>query len=384
METLNSDPKDKNPTEIRLLQVALIGVVILIISPFLIPIALGFVFGSLLWPTMQKPWRRIESRGLKAFILTTGFTTLIVAPVVTMIVAGVLALQKKLTDGSLSNLSFHPSSWLTAVLNNDVVVHIQDTLNITDQQVRTTLLSAAQRVQDFAIEFLQTILTSAPEAGLAFLIMIFCLFWILRDQEEIESWIFEHSPWTKRQTTSLIDTFRDASVSVVLAGIASGVAQATIIGTGAAVSGVGNPSAAAMIVFFASFFPVLGSGAVSLSLIAFGIVTGEFDKVILFLPFALVSSIADNIIYPLVVGGRIEMNPLISFLAVLGGIQIFGLFGIFLGPIVLILCVRALAIISGANPQPRPKKKPSRFLLKLQDRLIMLGIRLRHAIGLQR
>lgn len=346
---------------LRLLQVVLIAIIILIIYPFLIPIALAFVFAALLWPFAQKEWRFVRSKALRAFLLTTGFTFLIVAPVLTLIGAGVFVLQKKIQGGALEQLDLQPGHYMRQILSNDLVAQAQEAMNISDDKVTATLISVLQKGQVVVVDFLQSILTSVPQAVLAFLIMVICLFWILKDQDQIAAWLFRHSPWNKKETMDLIETFRGASVAVVMAGILSGAAQAIIIGIGAAVSGLGNPSVAATIVFFASFFPFLGSGLVSLSLIGLGLVTGQFDAVIYFLPFAGISSVADNVIYPLVVGGRGEMNPLISFLAVIGGIQLFGIFGIFLGPITLILCLRTLALLSG-DPLPTPKPRDARSL----------------------
>lgn len=332
---------------LRILQVALMGVIVLIIYPFLMSIALAFVFAALLWPFARNDWKYVKSKPMRAFILTIGFTSLIVVPVLTLIGGGVYALQNQIRSGALEQIDFQPGYWMRDILSNDAVERFQTALNISDGQLRDTILSIAQKAQNVVVEFLQLILTGTPQAAMAFIIMVFCLFWILKDQNHIEAWLYKHSPLKRKETHYLVETFRDTSVSVVTAGILSGAAQAVIIGVGAAVSGLANPSVAAMIVFFASFFPFLGSGLVSITLMLFGGITGRMDAVFLFLPFAAISGIADNIIYPLVVGGRAEVNPLISFLAVIGGIQLFGIFGIFLGPVTLILCLRALSLLSG-------------------------------------
>lgn len=339
----------------RILQFALVLVILLLIWPFVMPIALAFVFASLLWPYARRDWRGVKSQGLRSLILTFGFVTLIIGPVLTLIGAGVFVLQKKIQEGALDKIDLQPGHWMRDFLSSDLVEKVQTALNIDDEQLRQSVLAVLQKAQMVVLQFLQSILTGAPAAAMAFVIMIICLFWILKDQKLIEAWLYKHSPISPRKTMYLVETFRMASVSVVTAGILSGAAQATIIGVGAAASGLGNPWVAATIVFFASFFPFLGSGLVSISLIVIGIATQNVEGVLFFLPFAGISSVADNIIYPLVVGGRGEINPLVSFLAVIGGIQLFGIFGIFLGPVVLILCLRALSLLSGDDiPEAEP------------------------------
>jgi predicted PurR-regulated permease PerM len=361
------DSQSKNSL-MRLLQVALVGVILLIVWPFLMPIALAFVFAALLWPLAQMEWRFGKSKVWRAFLLTIGFMSLIIVPVVTLIVSGVFVLQKKIQEGALNQYDLQPGHWMRDILSTDLVEKVKTALNVSDEQLRQSLLSILQKTQFVVLEFLQGILSGAPAAAMSFVIMVLCLFWILKDQNQIEAWMNKHSPMKRKETAHLFETFRSASVSVVMAGILSGAAQAFIIGIGAAVSGLGNPWVAAMIVFFASFFPFLGSGLVSLSLMVIGVATQNIQGVLLFLPFAGISSVADNVIYPMVVGGRGEINPLISFLAVIGGIQLFGIFGIFLGPVILILCLRTLSLLSGDGiPEDAPPETPLPWRERLKN-----------------
>lgn len=347
-----------SPFLMRFLQVALLGVVLLIISPFLLPIALAFIFASILWPWSDSLSVWIRNQTLRAALLTIAFTSLILGPVLTMLGGGVFILHRMASEGQLEQFDFHPGHWIRDFLEIDWVDHWQGSLGISDEQVRTTVLSVLQKVQAYLIQFLQAILGNTPQAVLAFVVMVLCLFWILKDRHRIESWIHRHSPWSANETKLLIETFRSVSVAVVSAGILSGLAQASILSLGSRVSGLGNPGVVALIVFFASFFPFMGAGLVSLVLILLGVISGDFSAVFILLPFSAISSVVDNLIYPWVVGGRAEINPLVSFLAVVGGIQLFGIFGIFLGPITFVMSLKVLSLLAGddiARP-PTPKK----------------------------
>jgi predicted PurR-regulated permease PerM len=50
---------------------------------------------------------------------------------------------------------------------------------------------------------------------------------------------------------------------------------------------------------------------------------------------ALIISGVDNIIKPLIIGGRTRLPTLFLFFGILGGLQAYGFLGIFLGPVVL-------------------------------------------------
>jgi predicted PurR-regulated permease PerM len=57
--------------------------------------------------------------------------------------------------------------------------------------------------------------------------------------------------------------------------------------------------------------------------------------IVLILWGALVVGTVDNIIRPLVIGSKVELHPLLLLFALLGGLQVFGFIGIFIGPVVI-------------------------------------------------
>jgi predicted PurR-regulated permease PerM len=54
---------------------------------------------------------------------------------------------------------------------------------------------------------------------------------------------------------------------------------------------------------------------------------------------ALLVSIIDNFLKPLLISGRAEVSTLTVFIGVLGGVSAFGAIGLFMGPVVLALAV---------------------------------------------
>jgi predicted PurR-regulated permease PerM len=58
-----------------------------------------------------------------------------------------------------------------------------------------------------------------------------------------------------------------------------------------------------------------------------------------------VVSAADNIIRPWVVGGRVELHPMVLLFFILGGVEAFGFIGLFLGPVVASVLAALFAIL---------------------------------------
>jgi predicted PurR-regulated permease PerM len=66
--------------------------------------------------------------------------------------------------------------------------------------------------------------------------------------------------------------------------------------------------------------------------------TRNLQSALLFLGFnVLFVSTVDNIIKPLVIGSKVKIHPLITFLSIIGGLRAWGILGIIYGPLVAAL-----------------------------------------------
>jgi predicted PurR-regulated permease PerM len=94
---------------------------------------------------------------------------------------------------------------------------------------------------------------------------------------------------------------------------------------------------------FASLVPVVGSALVWIPVSVSLMVGGHLVRGILVIIFCvIVSSLADSVIRPLLISGRAQMGGLLIFISVLGGITVFGMLGIVLGPIVVVTAASVL------------------------------------------
>lgn len=67
---------------------------------------------------------------------------------------------------------------------------------------------------------------------------------------------------------------------------------------------------------------------------------------------ALVISSIDNFLSPRLVGRRARLHELLIFFAVLGGLQVFGVLGIVLGPVVVAVTLALVEMMRHAHSVP--------------------------------
>jgi predicted PurR-regulated permease PerM len=127
---------------------------------------------------------------------------------------------------------------------------------------------------------------------------------------------------------------------MVMGQIVVGMVQGVLAWLGFWMLGVPNPGLLGFLTAIISIIPLLGAAIVwvpvDLYLLMNATLTGEYWRAIALLVYGtFVISLIDNIIKPKIVGDRAKIHPLIILFGILGGIQLFGVAGILIGPLIL-------------------------------------------------
>ena len=114
----------------------------------------------------------------------------------------------------------------------------------------------------------------------------------------------------------------------------------------------------------ASFLPFAGPAIIWAGTAIYLVLSGSVGRgIALALWGALVVSTADNFIKPLLIGGRARLPTFLLLVAILGGLQVYGFLGVFLGPVILATLIAFVDIyredypeIAAAPPPPEPER----------------------------
>ena len=167
------------------------------------------------------------------------------------------------------------------------------------------------------------------------IIMLFALFFFFRDGDAIMSRLRRVLPFDPsfregriRETAELIK----ASIS---SGIIVALVQGAVGGVTFAILGLGAPIFWGVIMAFFSLLP-LGAWIVWMPVAMWLLLTGEIGRGVALLAIGAGGiSLIDNFLRPMLLAGRTEMNGLLVFISLLGGIATFGLLGLVLGPVIM-------------------------------------------------
>lgn len=134
----------------------------------------------------------------------------------------------------------------------------------------------------------------------------------------------------------LVKTFQKSCYDTLVTNLLLGAIQATIVAIGARICGFKEMAVIFTITFFLSFIPIIGASPVAFLLALVSFLTGNTGAGIGLVVVGLIAGSIDNITRPfLISGGESEGHPVLSFAAIIGAISIFGLKGLFVGPVIL-------------------------------------------------
>ena len=136
-------------------------------------------------------------------------------------------------------------------------------------------------------------------------------------------------------------------VSSVVAAAAHGILGGIAFG----LTGINAPVFWGVMMGFFSLVPLVGSALIWVPVAISLIVQGHMGAGILLAVFcSVIVGLVDNVIRPWLISGRAEMGGLVVFISVLGGISVFGMLGVVLGPIVVATAASLLDLYVPSAP----------------------------------
>ena len=183
------------------------------------------------------------------------------------------------------------------------------------------------------------------------------MYYVLLEGAGLARRIERIAPLEPRHTRALIVEAREVGRDAFLGTLATSAIQGVLAGIGYAALGVPQPVTWAVATALASFLPVIGTLIVWVPLTGYLLMDGHPVRAVLLAAYGvlIVTSLADYVIRPRIVGARGHGHPLLTLIALLGGIEVFGLAGLIIAPIVMSVFVAAFRLYerevrAGAHP----------------------------------
>jgi predicted PurR-regulated permease PerM len=206
-------------------------------------------------------------------------------------------------------------------------------------------------------------------AGFAFtfIVIMFTLFFFLRDREAVLRSVRGFVPLSDENTTQVFQRVRGVIIASLLGGGAVALSQAILTAIGFSIIGIANPVLWGVVCFVTSFIPFVGAAGVWVPWTIVLLVSGSWGKALaLGLWGGLAISMIDNFLRPIIIGDATKLHTLLIFFAILGGLRVFGFLGIIMGPVVLALGLALVEIIRHEIAEEKQRQERLTGELKLE------------------
>ena len=184
--------------------------------------------------------------------------------------------------------------------------------------------------------------------------VIFTMYYLFRDGERMRAAAYDMMPLSGPQAREILDRTGEVIGASVYGVLVIAVIQGVLGGLAFWVLGLPSPLLWGVVMIFLSMIPMLGAFIVWVPAAIYLVLTGDWVKAIILAVWgALVIGSVDNFLRPKLVGERTRLHELLVFFSVLGGLQVFGVLGIVLGPVIVAITIALLDVLRHADGTAR-------------------------------
>lgn len=299
-----------------------------LLESFLPPMASALALAVLLSPLNRILLRESGRPGLAALICVV-FAVLVVALPLFLLGQQILvqagdatAFISRLVDTGQWRDLFPSNAWIAEALEW--------------VERRFALPNLAEQASVWVGTHLPGILQGSGEQIVATFVVLYLLFYMMRDRRAALGILASVSPFSRREMDALYIRIADTIRATVFGTVLVSMIQGLLGGTMFWVLGLPAPMLWGFVMGVVSIVPVLGTFVVWAPAVVILLSMGETGKALILLGWSLlVVGTIDNLLYPILVGNRIRMHTIPTFISLVGGVVTFGPAGLILGPVVL-------------------------------------------------
>jgi len=171
---------------------------------------------------------------------------------------------------------------------------------------------------------------------LDFFILLFALFFMFRDGEQIVHALRHLIPFDAEIQKDMLRESHDLIFASVAVALLIAAIQGLLGGTAFALTGLGTPVFMGVVIALFSVVPVVGSALIWVPAALWLGINGHWGKALLLVAICGgITGVLDNLVRPLLMRNRTRLNDLLLFISILGGLDVFGLLGLVIGPIIM-------------------------------------------------
>lgn len=308
-----------------------------IAAPFVPAVVWSVTLALLFTPLQVRLEKLVRSPSLAACLTVALVALVVVVPAV--IISGLLLNEAMRGAVHMANIA-NPDTWARMVEDNDILAPLMDQLSGWLNLSRL-LDSIASLLSVWSGNFIQ----GSIKGLITMLVTFFFLFYFLRDRKKVMARLEEMLPFSASEFAILTGRVSDTVLGSVYGTLVVATIQGALGGLMFWWLDLPSPFFWGFIMGLLAIVPFLGAFVIWVPTAIILAIGGDpISAFILAAWGTVVVGLIDNIIYPILVGRRLRLHSAVSFVAILGGLALFGPSGIVLGPVIFAVSQSLLLI----------------------------------------
>jgi predicted PurR-regulated permease PerM len=319
------------------------------LAPFWGALAWGVCLTFLLAPVHRGLTHQLKGRaGLSAGIITLLVPVVLAGPLVSLGVAFANQFADLVTRLQEQELRFD-ASLLTQLERYPIIgglaEWLRQNLTATTEQLQGWLVGGAKLLLQSLAASGGNFLLSALGTAINFFVMIFLLFFLLRDGRRLLDLCVRLVPMETLRKGELLTLIGGTTRAVVFGIGLTALAQGALVGIAFALAGLPSAVVFGVLAAVLALLPVGGAALVWLPAVIYLVATSQWGWAIFMLIWGIGVSLSDNLLRPFLISSRAPVSTPAVFIGVIGGILAFGLIGVIIGPVLLTVIAALLRFL---------------------------------------
>ncbi len=309
-----------------------------LLAPYSAALLWAAVLALALHPTYRKILKLVRGKpGIAAAVMTLAVVLLVVGPAIALLIAlasQAVGLYHEAAEGIQSGAVIETWNKLETLLSRTML----KVPFLAGLDIKGLLLNGFGQFSSFMASQVGSILRNTAILAADLVIMLVAFYFFLINGERYYQTGMDLLPFTRRQKQALASKFYNTFVAVVNGVFLIAAGQGFMTGVGFALFRVPFPALWGSVAALLALLPIGGAALVWIAGALYLLLSGATLNGVLLAVWGLILvSLPDNFLRPMLIGRRAKLSAFFLFLSILGGLTVYGVLGILMGPLMVTL-----------------------------------------------
>jgi len=312
----------------------------LVFRPFLVEILAAAILVSIFYTPYEWLVKKFRNhRNLASLVMCFLVILIVIIPAINLIIY--TAQRSVLAYSDMIN--FLNRTNLDGTIKNSILEKA-NLLGLDSDSLKVFVADIAKKSSNWLVSGAATLVKGTTSFIISLIIIVFTMFFFFVDGSKMMDKVMYWTPLSNKYDREIFKKFRDVNYSTMISTFAVAIAQGAVGAVGFMI--VGLPAFfAAILMAFLSLLPYIGTGFIWFPAAVYLLFVGKiWQGVFLLVWGVLVVSMIDNLVRAYIIRGKAQVHPIFVILSILGGISLFGFWGVFLGPLIISIAVTVFHI----------------------------------------